>query len=269
MSTATTSTLTSVYGPVTSWRYGQSLGIDPIGEISTCSFNCVYCQLGEIERQTRDRAIYIPTATILTELATYTPWEVDIITLSGSGEPTLALNLGEILQGVHQMTGKPTLVLTNGTLLSDATVRSELKLADQISVKLDGITEEQVRRVDRPVPGFNWQETWESLQQFRQEYSGILGIQTMILTPWNPQMKATYLKMMQNLQPDEIQLNTPTRPKPLQRQLDGRGNHSPREARPYAVQQLKCVEGRVLEEFAGEIETETGVPVRYRVIDQH
>ncbi|MGK7944070.1 MAG: radical SAM protein, partial [Microcystaceae cyanobacterium] len=37
----------TVYGPVTSWRYGRSLGIDPIGSLSTCSFNCVYCQLGE------------------------------------------------------------------------------------------------------------------------------------------------------------------------------------------------------------------------------
>lgn len=48
----------SVYGPVFSWRYGNSLGIDPIGQTSTCSFNCVYCQLGEIEQITRDRRLF-------------------------------------------------------------------------------------------------------------------------------------------------------------------------------------------------------------------
>jgi len=60
-----TSRFTAVYGPVSSWRYGRSLGIDPIGCVSTCSFNCVYCQLGEIEHKTSTRAIYVPTEQIL------------------------------------------------------------------------------------------------------------------------------------------------------------------------------------------------------------
>ncbi|MFS8120407.1 MAG: hypothetical protein ACMG55_18255, partial [Microcoleus sp.] len=52
---------TSVYGPVQSWRFGRSLGIDPIGPDSSCSFNCVYCQLGEIEHQSCNRQIFVPT----------------------------------------------------------------------------------------------------------------------------------------------------------------------------------------------------------------
>lgn len=93
MPTETISPFTSVYGPVSSWRYGRSLGVDPIGQVSICSFNCVYCQLGEIEKKTSDRAIYIPTEQIIQDLKTFAPWDVDVITLSGSGEPTLALNL--------------------------------------------------------------------------------------------------------------------------------------------------------------------------------
>ena len=78
---------------------------------------------GKIQQKTRNslrdsfasRAIYVLTAKILDDLQQFAPWDVDILTLSGSGEPTLALNLGEILTSIQQCTRCPTLVLTNGT----------------------------------------------------------------------------------------------------------------------------------------------------------
>ena len=122
MMTKLTDEFIPVYGPVKSWRYGRSLGIDPIGKISTCSFNCVYCQLGEIEQKISDRSVYVSTTEILLNLQKFAPWDVDIITLSGSGEPTLALNLKEILQETKNLTNKPILVLTNGTTLTNPEV---------------------------------------------------------------------------------------------------------------------------------------------------
>ena len=38
----------TIYGPVDSWRFGKSLGVDLIVQTSICSYNCVYCQLGSI-----------------------------------------------------------------------------------------------------------------------------------------------------------------------------------------------------------------------------
>ncbi len=259
-----TSEFDSVYGPVISWRYGRSLGIDPIGKTSICSFNCVYCQLGEIEIVTRDRAIYVSTETILKDLQNFAPWEVDIVTLSGSGEPTLALNLGEILRGIKQLTAKPTLVLTNGTLLDDPQVQADLKYADFLSVKLDAIAPDPLQRINRPVDSLNLSQMWAGMLEFRRHYSGSIGVQTMILSPWDQETRDRYIRMMQELSPIEIQLNTPSRPKPVQRQLDGRGNHTPEEKRPYEVRQLKCVAQTVLEQLATEIEAKTAIPVRYR-----
>ena len=103
---------TSVYGPVRSWRYGRSLGIDPIGVVSTCSFNCVYCQLGEIQHHTTARQIFIPTEKIVRDLQVVNLADVDVVTLSGSGEPTQALNIGEILTAAKQIAGLPMVVLT-------------------------------------------------------------------------------------------------------------------------------------------------------------
>ncbi|MFP4124306.1 MAG: radical SAM protein [Coleofasciculus sp.] len=262
MTTQSTTTFTSVYGPVDSWRYGRSLGIDPIGLQSTCSFNCVYCQLGEIQVRTSQRQVFVPTEKIVQDLQAFAPWNVDVVTLSGNGEPTLALNLAEIISQVKEMTYKPVLVLTNGTLLGDPEVQAALALADKVSVKLDAVNPDQLRLVNRPVMEVDWLKIWTGIQEFRQGYPGHIGIQTMLLTPPNQLSQETYMQLVRSLHPDEIQLNTPTRPKPLTHQLDGRGNHTPTESRPYPVQQLKQVSGDVLQAFAAKIQDATTIPVR-------
>ncbi len=264
MTSATLSSFCSVYGPVQSWRYGRSLGIDPIGPVSTCSFDCVYCQLGEIEHKSRDRQVFISTTQILQDLSAFQPWDVDVITLSGSGEPTLALNLGEILALTKSLTGKPVGVLTNGTLLNCAEVRAELAIADQVAVKMDAVTDEVLRRVNRPVAGIDLTTQWQGLTAFRQQYSGQLAIQTMLLAPWNEADQQTYIDQMRDLAPDEIQLNTPTRPRPLAHQLDARGNHSTSD-RPYAIRQIKRVSVPILQTFGDRIQRETGIAVKVAI----
>lgn len=252
----------TVYGPVKSWRYGTSLGIDPIGPISTCSFDCVYCQLGEIEQWVGDRHLFIPTDRIRADLEPFAPWDVDVITLSGSGEPTMALNLGEILQMIRELTGRPTAVLTNGTFLGVPEVQQALNLADRVAVKVDAVTPEQLERVNHPTKDFDLEALWRGIQHFRDQYSGELGVQTMILSRWSETDQLHYIEKMRALRPYEIQLNTPTRPKPLKHELDGRGNHSADE-REYAVRRLKAVNADVLQAMGDRIHQATGIPVRY------
>ncbi len=251
----------SVYGPVKSWRYGQSLGIDPLGAISTCSFDCVYCQLGEIQRKTSDRQIFVPTQQILEDLLSFAPWSVDAITLSGSGEPTLALNLGEILLAVKALTQRPVGVLTNGTLLTDSQVRQELFLADQVALKIDAVDRRRFVGVNRPVNHPELESLWEGMQQFRSQYTGQLSVQTMLMAPWKEADQQTYIELMRAIAPDEIHLNTPTRPRPLTHQLDARGNHTGNQ--PYPVQILKSVSAEVLRQMGDRIFAATHTPVRY------
>ncbi len=260
-----TTPFTSVYGPVQSWRFGRSLGIDPIGSTSTCSFNCVYCQLGEIQRQSCSRQVFIPTQKIQHDLQSFSLWGVNTITLSGSGEPTLAQNLGEILTTVKQITSKQIGVLTNGSLLSDRAVREELAIADWVAVKVDAISDDIFRRINRPIPVLNLQDIWAGLLQFRQIYSGHLAIQTMLLTDWSEPNQVEYIRRMQALLPDEIQLNTPTRPRSLTHQLTARGNHLP-NACAYPTQSLKQVNVAVLEKLSDRIESIAEIPVRYPLL---
>lgn len=251
----------SVYGPVASWRYGRSLGIDPIGPASACSFDCVYCQLGEIEDKTRERQIFVPTSQILRDLQVFTVDSVDVICLSGSGEPTLALNLGEILSAIKLAVGKPVGVLTNASLLGDPVVRQELALADFVAAKVDAATDEHFRRVDRPVGGIGLGEIWRGLLSFRRDYHGQLAVQTMLLGRWPDLEQADYIAFIDELAPDEIQLCAPNRPRPLVHELDARGGR-PGERPAYAVRRLKSVNRQVLHDFAACVQRETRVPVR-------
>ena len=84
-----------IYGPVPSWRLGRSLGIDLLSTPEkTCSFDCIYCQLGRTIHQRRQPKEYVPLSRLVSELEQVRWIKADYATFSGVGEPTLARNLG-------------------------------------------------------------------------------------------------------------------------------------------------------------------------------
>jgi wyosine [tRNA(Phe)-imidazoG37] synthetase (radical SAM superfamily) len=240
MTVETTSPLpaSTVYGPVRSWRVGNSLGIDLLYSRSVCSFHCVYCQLGKILDHTAERKVYVPTETIMADLLA-SPWqEADVITLSGNGEPTLALNLAEVIHAIKAATGKPVMVLTNATTLGDPQVRADLAAADQVFCKLDAADDRMLQRVNRPVDGVTVRSIVEGIKALRAEYPGYLAVQMMFM-PMNRSDVETMAALLNEIRPDEVQLNTPRRPVPREWFLDSRGNH---EGVPYPAVQLKTVD---------------------------
>jgi wyosine [tRNA(Phe)-imidazoG37] synthetase (radical SAM superfamily) len=237
---------TTVYGPVSSWRVGRSLGLDLLAVNSICSFRCIYCQLGRINLHTSGRKVYVPTKHVLSDLAASAWREADIITLSGSGEPTLAANLGAVIHESKRLTHKPVLVLTNSTLLGDAQVRRELCAADRVFCKLDAADEATFRKIARPCAGVTLADVVGGLKQFRAEYDGQLAIQLMLL-PLNVQRPEAFARILRELRPDEVQLNAPRRPVPHAWSIEARGN---RVAAEVAGVQLKQVAGAEAAHFA-------------------
>jgi len=250
-----------VYGPVRSWRYGLSLGIDPIGLVSTCSFNCVYCQLGQIERSFLQRQTFVPTADILSLVEKKIDPTLDVITISGSGEPTLASNLGEIITAIKRITDIPLVVLTNGSLLGLETLRSDLELADEVSIKLDGITKERIDRVNRPAFVWDWEQLLCHLSALRQSFRGKMTIQTMLLSIWSEQERRAYIDGLNDIQPDRVYLNTPRRPKPKQRLINGRENLTTIDGASW----FKPIDFDYIATFAEEIKNRSGLPVSFVV----
>ncbi|HSR50553.1 MAG TPA: radical SAM protein [Acidobacteriota bacterium] len=246
----------SVYGPVKSWRVGRSLGIDLLLLNSICSFNCVYCQLGDIQVRTNDRRVFVPTDKVLEDLR-QAPWQdCDIVTFSGNGEPTLAANLGEAVKAAKDLTGKPVLVLTNGSLLDDPQVRRDLCFADRVFVKLDAASADVFRRFNRPVEGVRLSQIVEGAQALRSEFSGYLGVQIMFLPP-NLEEAEAMIPLLRRIRPDEVQVNTPTRPHPREWRLK---NRSGRRADP-CNKVLKPLPVEQLEDISRRFRQATGLQV--------
>lgn len=247
----------SVYGPVASWRVGKSLGIDLLLTTSTCSFNCIYCQLGDIQLKTAERKIYVPTEQVENDFKNSQWQEADIVTFSGSGEPTLALNLAEIIHFIREYSHKPVMVLTNGTLLKDPAVRNDLREADQVAVKLDAATEEGLQRMNRPVPGVTLEGIIEGAIALKAEYPGKMSLQCMFM-PTNLAEVDALAAIINRIQPDEVQLNTPKRPYPLEWHVESRGNHGTVE---YPSRQLRVVDQLQAEDIEERLRQSITAPI--------
>jgi wyosine [tRNA(Phe)-imidazoG37] synthetase (radical SAM superfamily) len=207
--------MSHLFGPVPSRRLGLSLGVDLIPR-KTCPYNCIYCEVGPTTHPTLKRFHYQAQA-IIRELAAYLERpdrQPDFITLAGSGEPTLNLDLGRIIGEIKSMTATPVAVLTNGALLYLPEVRRELAAADVILPSLDAAREETFQRINRPVAGFTLAQLLAGLTACRREYRGQLWLEVLLLQGVNDtEAELTALRrVLADLAPDKVQLNTSVRP---------------------------------------------------------
>ena len=201
-----------IYGPVSSWRLGRSLGIDLLStKGKTCSFDCVYCQLGMTVHPEVEREEFVSLDRLAWELKTVEGVAADYATFSGMGEPSLASNLGEAIRLVKSTLKLPVGVLTNSSLMPRENVRHELALADVVVAKVDAPTEELFRKINRPIGSQTLTEILKALQLFREEYHGKLALQMMFIEA-NRGYAVGMAKIAEQLSPDEVQINTPLRP---------------------------------------------------------
>lgn len=203
-----------IYGPVPSWRLGRSLGIDLISGDKACSFDCIYCQLGRTIRHIIKRQKFVPTAAVLAEFDALPKVGIDYITFSGTGEPTLAANLGEVISEIKKRFKTPVAVLTNSSLMHDPQVRKELSLADLVVAKLDAPNEDIFRIVNRPTNGINFQMIVQGITKFNAEYPGKLALQ-MMFVPQNKDYAVQMADIAKKIKPIEVEVNTPLRPSPV------------------------------------------------------
>lgn len=250
-----------IYGPVKSWRYGNSLGVDMLMVDSICSFNCMYCQLGNIHQVIDEQKVFVPTELIIAELAKINMADVDIVTFSGSGEPTLALNIGEVIDHINATYNKPSLVLTNSTWLFDAATRKRLSGASIVDCKLDSASDEMLKRYNRVAEGVTLERILRGIKALRHdpEFRGKLTIQSMFM-PINKNEVHQLAALIKEIQPAEVQLNTPKRPYPREWYPEARGNHYG-EA-PVETVTLKTITLEEAQEIEQILRETTGVPIR-------
>lgn len=206
------------FGPVPSRRLGKSLGINNI-PAKTCSYSCVYCQLGKTITMTMTRQAFYKPEDIFKKVkrkvdeAVSRDERVDYLTFVPDGEPTLDINLGKAISFLKQI-GIPIAVLTNASLIWRDDVKEDLLEANLISFKVDAIDEDLWSRINRPHKNLKLNAILEGAIEFAKEFKGTVITETMLIDGINYGDEFTkiaeFLKHLKRL--DKAYIAIPTRP---------------------------------------------------------
>lgn len=207
-----------VYGPVPSRRLGRSLGINNIPP-KICSYSCVYCQLGEtLKIEVEPRSFYRTTkiaeqAKTKLERAREKGEPVDYVTFVPDGEPSLDADLGKEIAEVKTL-GVRLAIITNGSLLWQEDVRQNLLKADWVSLKVDAVSEETWRRVNRPHKSLKLEPTLQGMLKFARTFNGELATETMLIKGINDDLGEIkrIAEFIAALKPARAYVAIPTRP---------------------------------------------------------
>jgi wyosine [tRNA(Phe)-imidazoG37] synthetase (radical SAM superfamily) len=203
------------YGPVPSRRLGLSLGVDIVPP-KICTLDCVYCQIGRTARTSTTRGDFVDIEAVLAEIKERLDagLKADYITLGGSGEPTLNLRLGELIDGIRRLTDIPVAILTNGTLFYREDVRAECAKADMVAPSLDAGDVATFEAVNRPDPDITLEKLVSGLEQFRREYAGQIWLEVFLIAGVNTDAEQIekIKGLIARIRPDKVHLNTAVRP---------------------------------------------------------
>lgn len=204
-----------LFGPVPSRRLGRSLGIDLV-PFKTCSFDCIFCQLGRTTNKTVERREYVPINAVLEELNHWIEKDgvADYITLSGSGEPTLNSQFGKVIEFAQNATTIPVAVLTNGTTLNDPAVKTAAAKADVVKLSLSARDQFSFNHINRPHRKLDLKEMIKGMWSFRNSFPGELWIEVFLVWGINTVLAdvSRIADLVKTLSPNRIQLNTSVRP---------------------------------------------------------
>lgn len=208
-----------LFGPVNSRRLGLSQGIDLLPP-KTCNFNCIYCEINRAPQLSCQRSEHVPTEVILAEIDELLADEarvrdLDVFTITASGEPTLHTGIGRIIRHIKEKTDKPVAILTNGSQLHLQEVQDDLMAADIVIPSLDAARQESFRRVNRPAKCSADLETIiQGIADFSRKFSGEIWLEILLVENINdtPEDVTALQKAILRIRPSRVQLNTVARP---------------------------------------------------------
>ena len=205
-----------VFGPVASRRLGVSLGVDLVPQ-KTCSLDCVYCEARRTTLLTTERKEYVPIDEVLRKLdeVLESGPELDFITFSGAGEPTLNSGIGRVVTFLKEHYPQyPLCLLTNGCTLGDETLRREIARVDRVVPSLDASNAEEFRLINRPAPELDFDRVLSDLIDYTHHTESDLYLELFILPGINDSDAsiARFAEILSKMKLSMVQLNTLDRP---------------------------------------------------------
>jgi len=206
----------TVFGPITSRRFGQSLGIDLSPDTKQCNFDCIYCELkGAKPVDTIQNPPSVEEVVTSVKEALLKHKDIDVITLTANGEPTLYPYLKELIKELHVIKqNSKLLILSNGATVTCKDVREVLKEIDIVKLSLDCVSQKCFKKIDRPIKGLHVEDIIEGIKEFRKIYSKELVLEVLVVEGINDkesEFKALR-EVLKEIKPDRIDISTVDRP---------------------------------------------------------
>ena len=178
---------TIIFGPINSRRFGMSLGIDLSPKQKSCNFDCVYCELkGAKPVKEIENPPSIDEIISALKEALKAHQNIDVITLTANGEPTLYPHLKELIAKVNEIKGKAkTLILSNGSGARDQKICEALQGLDIVKFSLDSAVQSTFKKIDRNKSGIEVNELIKAMAKFRKEFKGELVLEILVVAGFN------------------------------------------------------------------------------------
>ncbi len=206
----------TIFGPVYSRRFGASLGIDLSPDHKQCNFDCLYCELAPAKAVQAQRDV-IPVGTVVEELkaALSEHPNIDVITITANGEPTMYPHLDELIERIDAIKGDiQTLILSNSACLTDEEVFNALLRLDQVKLSLDAATQSVFKKIDRPAEGIEIEAIIDAIRRFSHAYRGKLFVEILFVQGVNdtPAEVAALNAALHGVRCERIDIGTIDRP---------------------------------------------------------
>ncbi|HAA1596405.1 TPA_asm: radical SAM protein [Campylobacter jejuni] len=205
-----------LFGPVSSRRFGRSLGIDLSPSKKQCNFDCVYCELDSKKTQEKQDEI-ISIDKIISEVKAMLEKNVefDFLTLTANGEPSLYPHLNELILSLRSIAkDKKLLILSNGTAVLDEDKFNALLKLDVVKFSLDSAVAKTFYRIDRALKNIDLEKMIEKMADFRARFNGDLIMEILVVKDLNDNEEEfeALNQALKKIMPLRVDLSTIDRP---------------------------------------------------------
>ena len=204
------------FGPVSSRRFGLSLGIDLSPEQKQCNYDCLYCELKgakTVDKVKNPPLVVDVIKDVTLSLLKYT--DIEVITITANGEPTLYPNLKELVSQLNKIKKeKKLLILSNASTISSETIQDALLDIDIVKLSLDSADEKIFKKLDRPHKQINLQDVINGMIEFRKKFKNSLILEVLVVKDLND-TKEEFEKLnlvFNKIKPDRVDIGTIDRP---------------------------------------------------------
>ncbi len=205
-----------IFGPIHSRRFGKSLGVDLSPGKKQCNFDCLYCELDAAKTMDAyDDVVSVEEIATAMKSALKEHQDIDFITLTANGEPTLYPHLSELIDEINTFKGNTkTLILSNAANIDDVKVQDALLKLDEVKLSLDCATQKCLKKLDRSHAGIEVENIKAGMLAFKHKYRGPLIIEILIVKSLNDSQEeiAKLNAYLLKLQPTRIDIGTIDRP---------------------------------------------------------